>query len=133
MFAPSTRYVTLRKYVCLYWCRICNEMSTQVHTQQILQGSRTKLSYSYTGAAEAHVINVCSQNNFIKGYFTKSNARHVCTYLNSFPAVILNIVTKFNNVEILENLLTFWTLPSAHACHVVCVKLKGITCDENSL
>ena len=34
-----------------------------------------------------------------------SNTRHVCTYLNAFSTLILNIVMKFNNFDISKK---FW-------------------------
>ena len=37
-----------------------------------------------------------------------TNAWHVCTYLNAFIMVNLNIITKFQNVYNFENVVQFW-------------------------
>ena len=55
----------------------------------------------------------------------KTNARHVCTYLNAFLMLNPdNMVTKFNNSMIFDNFGTHFDLSSAHACHVVSDKIK---------
>ena len=44
---------------------------------------------------------------FLKMSYFSKNTRHVCTYLNAFLMVIINIVMKFNYFDNFGNFLNF--------------------------
>ena len=69
---------------------------------------RSKASYCARGHWFPHPLKIVLFHNIPEiSQISKSNTRHVCTYINAFLMVIPNIFTKFQNLDIFEHFVTF--------------------------